>query len=139
MEKILDNKIDELKSAVKNFEESFDIDASAFSEIVRDTIESGRIQKFEFSTELLWKTIKRFLLEKDGVESASPKANLKLYFENGYCDYETYESLIRMVDDRNSLSHIYKSSMALDITKHFQEYLKIMVDIVAVLEKQLKN
>jgi nucleotidyltransferase substrate binding protein (TIGR01987 family) len=135
MEKLLDHRIEEFKSAVKNFENSFDIDTSSFSEIVRDTLDSGRIQKFEFSAELLLKTIKRFLLEKDGVESVSPKSSQKSFFENRYCSYEAYESLIRMIDDRNSLSHIYKSSMALEITKRFQEYLKIMHDLVTVLEK----
>ena len=135
MEEILVHKIEELKSAIKNFEESFEIDTSSFSEIVRDTIDSGRIQKFEFSTELLWKTIKRFLFERDGVESVSPKASVKSFLENGYCGYETYESLLRMIDDRNSLSHIYKSKMAAETVKHFKEYLKVMNDMVRVLEK----
>ena len=102
------NSLKELRKALQNFEESLNINVSLYPENIKDSIESGQIQKFEFNIELLWKAIKFFLLEKEGIEERSPKGVIKKYFNLGLLDYEDYENLIHMIDDRNYLSHVYK-------------------------------
>jgi len=73
MEMKLKPKIEELKRALENFDDSMKIDLNLFPDIVKDSVESGQIQKFEFSCELLWKTIKAFLYEIEGLDINTPK------------------------------------------------------------------
>lgn len=55
-----ENKLENFRKAVKNFENSLSLNLNEFEEIEFDTIKSGQIQKFEFCVELCWKTIKEF-------------------------------------------------------------------------------
>ena len=48
-----------------------------------DGMQSGRAQKFEYTTELCWKAIKFFLKEKEGVDEAAPKKIIKAYYLGG--------------------------------------------------------
>ena len=95
------------KEALQGFEASLSIDVSSFGLVVADAIRNGCIQKFEYCTELCWKLIRRFLLEMQGVKSNSPKSAAKEYFLAGFLNDEAYTELVAMLDDRNSLSHIY--------------------------------
>ncbi|MGB9591768.1 MAG: nucleotidyltransferase substrate binding protein, partial [Candidatus Kryptoniota bacterium] len=56
-------KLEAYENALKGFGVSLRIDVSNFSEEIVDTIKNGRIQKFEYCTELTWKLIKNFLYE----------------------------------------------------------------------------
>lgn len=83
-----------------------------------DNIKSGQIQKFEFTIELLWKTVQVFLFEVDDVDVVTLKSVTKAFVEAGDCDYGTYELFIRAINDRNQLSHIYRQEMAEAIRQH---------------------
>ena len=101
MEKKLDFKLDELKKALDNFENSLSIKISQYPKDVQDSIESGRIQKFEFCVELLWKVVKSYLYEIEGIDVRTPKGVIKKLFNLKNIDYKEFESLIQMIDDRN--------------------------------------
>jgi len=45
-------------------------------------LKNGQVQKFEFTTELLWKMLKAFLLEWHGIDAASPKEVIRRYFDS---------------------------------------------------------
>jgi nucleotidyltransferase substrate binding protein (TIGR01987 family) len=116
MDSTVQKKISQLESALADFKKSLDIDLDLFSDpVVLDTIKNGHIQKFEMSLELLWKTMKKYLFEMNGIDMMSPKTVLKSWFENKYCSYEDYETLIDLINKRNKLSHLYNTS----------EYIKI--------------
>ena len=53
-------KLELYEKALKGFNISLNIDVLGFSEEIIDTIKNGRIQKFEYCTELTWKAIKIF-------------------------------------------------------------------------------
>jgi nucleotidyltransferase substrate binding protein (TIGR01987 family) len=110
-----------------------------FPALVADTIESGQIQKFEFTVELLWKTVQVFLLEVDGVDVVTPKSVAKEFVEAGYCDYGTYELFIRAINDRNQLSHIYRQEMAETIRQRLPEYVRVVERIVSVMQAKLED
>jgi nucleotidyltransferase substrate binding protein (TIGR01987 family) len=74
-------------------------------EIVMD----GTIQRFEFSFELFWKTLPRFL-QKEGVDTASPRSTLRHAYRRGLLDRERL--WLDMLEDRNRSSHIYDAEMA---------------------------
>jgi len=109
MESRLKYKAKQYEDAVINFEESLSIDCKNFSSKVIDTIKSGRVQKFELCTELLWKTLKVYLWEVSGIDSKSPKSVIKDFYNLGFLSAEEYEKVMQMIDDRNNLSHIYNN------------------------------
>ena len=108
MEDKLGFKLRIYSNAVQNFKDSLEIDLSDLSETIVDSIKSGRVQKFEFCIELLWKTIKLYIYEVNGIDAKSPKTAVKDFYNTGYISAEEYEQIIQMIDDRNELSHIYK-------------------------------
>ena len=66
----------------------------------------GIIQRFEYTFELAWKTLKD-RMEFDGVilDRISPKAVARKAFETKYID--DVETWFRMIGDRNLMSHTY--------------------------------
>jgi len=67
------------------------------------------IQRFEFTLELLWKTLK-LLLAYQGIECASPRKGIKEAFRAGLIGDD--EILLDMLEDRNRSFHIYDESTA---------------------------
>jgi nucleotidyltransferase substrate binding protein (TIGR01987 family) len=74
-------------------------------EIVMD----GTIQRFEFTFELFWKTLRRFL-QQEGVDTASPKSTLRHAYRRGLLDRE--QLWLDMLKDRNRSSHVSDADMA---------------------------
>lgn len=137
METRIKTKIKELGKALKNLEQAMGIKLNLFPGIVKDSVESGQIQKFEFSCELLWKVIKGFLYEIEGVNVKTPKSTIKEFFSAGYVNYEEYESAIQMIDDRNMLSHIYKAEMLKGIHKRLKAHLVLMKKILKIMQDRI--
>ncbi len=130
-------KLNDLDAALSNFRDALTLEPALLPDLVADTIKSGQIQKFEFTIELLWKTVQIFLFEVDGIDVVTPKAVAKEFVEAGHCDYETYELLIRAINDRNQLSHIYRQEMAETIRQRLPEYVHLAVRIVSVMHDKL--
>jgi len=105
---------------------------------VADNIKSGQIHKFEFTVELLWKTVQVFLYEVDGVDVVTPKSVAKEFVEAGYCDYGEYELFIQAINDRNQLSHIYRQEMAESIWQRLPEYVGMTERIVSILLSKIR-
>ena len=72
-----------------------------------DGLENGKAQKFEYTLELCWKTIKVALRDQEGIDEASPKKVVKAWYLAGHLPEGDYLGLISAIDDRNKLSHIY--------------------------------
>lgn len=129
--------MNDLEAALSNFRDALTLEPAMFPELVADSIKSGQIQKFEFTVELLWKTVQVFLFEVDGVDVVTPKMVAKEFVEAGYCDYETYELFIRSINDRNLLSHIYRQEMAESIRQRLPDYVHVVERIVRVMNQKL--
>jgi len=108
MEERLTYLLAQLDSAVADFERSMAIDEGGLDATLVDLAHNGQAQKFEFTIELFWKTVKVFLLDSHGIDVASPKGAVKKYFELGYVGYDECDALLRALDIRNSMSHVYK-------------------------------
>jgi nucleotidyltransferase substrate binding protein (TIGR01987 family) len=122
MEERLSYNLNQLTSAIADFEESLRIEETGMNATVIDTLHNGQAQKFEFTIELFWKTVKVFLFEEHGFDIASPKGAVKKYFELGYVSYEECDRLIRALDIRNSLSHVYKKESFLALYDEIRGY-----------------
>lgn len=69
------------------------------------TLRDGVIQRFEFTTELAWKTAREYLLSLEIMDINSPKTVMREAFHNGLIQNET--GWLQILQDRNSTSHIY--------------------------------
>ena len=94
------------------------------SDIIRDSA----IQRFEFTVDLAWKTLKTYLEVKKGMVCASPKECFREAYRQGIVAYE--DAWLDLVDTRNETSHTYDQQMAEKV------FLKLP-DAVAHLEKLL--
>ena len=133
MENRLKYKIHQYADAVQNFEESLSIDFNKYPEVVIDSLKSGRVQKFKFCVELLWKTIKIYLWEINGIDSKSPKIVVKDFFNLDNCSVQEYEKLIEMLNDRNKLSHIYSKEQFEEIYNRVVQTLPVFLKVKKVL------
>lgn len=95
------------------------------------------IQRFEFTYELAWNLIKRFLLQL-GIECLNPRDCIKAAFRQRYIKEESEEIWLDMIKDRNLSSHVYDEETARRIyNKIKQEYFKEFVALKRELEVKL--
>ena len=120
-----------LKSLEKALLQLSDALEQSESPIVRDAC----LQRFEFSYELLWKTLKIFLEEIHGVRAVSPRQVFKEAFALSLIEKE--QIFIEMIESRNTLSHTYNEGQAMKIYKKCSDYLSVMKSVLAQLNKQI--
>lgn len=82
--------------------------STPFSIIVRD----ASIQRFEYSFESLWRLLKEYLSQYEGILCNSPKQCFREGLKVGLLSIEETETCLIMTDDRNLTSHTYIESIA---------------------------
>lgn len=85
------------------------------NELLRD----GIFQRFEFTFELAWKTLKEVFEEEGLIGLNSPKTVLKEAFSAGIIEDE--KLWINMLLDRNATSHLYSENNAKEICKNIKQ------------------
>ncbi|MCH7724785.1 MAG: nucleotidyltransferase substrate binding protein [Bacteroidetes bacterium] len=122
--------LEKLSSAIKRLDEGV---KEAKDNLGRD----GVIQRFEFTFELLWKTLRLFLLD-EGIITKSPKESLKEGFKFGLIKDE--EIFLDMLEDINLTSHIYSEEVTKEIFKRIKtRYLNPLKKILNEIKKSTKN
>lgn len=95
------------------------------------TVRDGAIQRFEFCTELAWKTLREYLLDQGYTEINSPKATIRRGFEEGAVADEAWLALL---DDRNLTSHVYDDETAARIFEKIRgKYLALFDSLILYL------
>ena len=108
-------ELKQLETAFKRFQEALKRDA-----VKDDLAIDATIQRFEFTYELCWKTMKRFLA-LEGVIVATPKDVFKEAFRLGWLNEgDAYWS--QMIKDRNLTSHTYDQKIALEVYSRIKNY-----------------
>lgn len=97
-------------------------------------IVDGTIQRFEFTFELFWKTLKR-LLETEGIKTKTPRETLKQGYMIGWLHNE--EAWLQMLRDRNETSHVYDEEKAREIYRNIKSYFPELENTFFSLKKQL--
>lgn len=133
----MEERLNQLKIALESFEYLVNIDLKALEAVLDekliDGIEHGKAQKFEICTALCWKSIRRFLIQ-EGIDPKSPKQAIKEFYLAGRLSEDDYLLLIKGVNDRNELSHIYKEEVFRRILNDFPNYLKVFKNVLKELE-----
>lgn len=121
-----------LQAQIAQFEKALrrlgEVLAAEKNDITRDSA----IQRFEFTLDLSWKSLKTYLEDKKGIVVASPKECFKEAYRQGIIAYQ--EGWITMVDMGNATVHTYDEEAAEEIfcqlpdaVKRFEELLKVLL------------
>ena len=125
---------DKYNRNLKSFEKALLQLGDALEESESLIVRDACLQRFEFSYELLWKTLKIFLEEIHGVRAVSPRQVFKEAFALSIIDEEL--TFVEMIESRNPLSHTYNEEQAAKIYVKCADYLKAMNSVLAQLNKQ---
>ena len=125
---------DKYNRNLKSFEKALLQLGGALEESESPIVRDACLQRFEFSYELLWKTLKIFLEEIHGVRAVSPRQVFKEAFAISIIDEEL--TFVEMIESRNTLSHTYNEEQATKIYVKCGGYLKAMKNVLAQLNKQ---
>ena len=125
---------DKYNRNLKSFEKALIQLGDALEESESPIVRDACLQRFEFSYELLWKTLKIFLEEIHGVRAVSPRQVFKEAFALSIIDEEL--TFVEMIESRNTLSHTYNEEQAMKIYVKCADYLKVMNSVLAQLNKQ---
>lgn len=116
----------ELQNAVKRLGEAA---RKPETDILRDAV----IQRFEFTFELVWKSLNLYL-QRQGLDCGGPRSTLKKAFAEGLIDSPDEADIwLRMLEDRNLTSHAYDEVLAARIYRH------VIRDYVALIERMTER
>lgn len=91
-----------------------------------DLLRDGLIQRFEFTFELAWKTLKVVFEDEGLVGLNSPKAVLREAYAAEIIKED--DLWLSMLNDRNSTSHIYSEQVAVQICDNIVNKYVIELD-----------
>jgi nucleotidyltransferase substrate binding protein (TIGR01987 family) len=105
-----------MKNELKYSFNKLEVAANRLEEGIKDAKDQldqdGVIQRFEFTFELLWKTLKLFL-SREGILTNSLKQVLQETFKYGLIENE--DLFLDMLEDRNLASHTYSLEVSNEI------------------------
>ncbi|MFZ2968106.1 MAG: HI0074 family nucleotidyltransferase substrate-binding subunit [Sulfuricurvum sp.] len=121
------NALRRFSNAVDRYEE---FKHEGFEDIYLDLI----VKRFEFTYEMSWKALKRYL-EFLGFEPKSPRSTFKEAYAQQLIDDEAV--WLDMIEQRNLTSHIYDESEIEEILIKKELYKKSFLHLQSTLETQL--
>jgi nucleotidyltransferase substrate binding protein (TIGR01987 family) len=130
------------KQRFENFERAFGLLQEAFAqapEAMSDLEKEGAIQRFEYTFELAWKTLKDYLVYSGVVfDQVTPRSVIKQAFAAKIIqDGQTW---IDMLDQRNLMSHTYDDeSFRIAFDSISRSYLTAMEQVFTWLKQRARD
>ncbi len=106
-----------------------------YSIIVRD----ATIQRFEYTFEVFWKTLKNYLTTYEGIQCNSPKSCFREAFKTGLLNEQDTLKLLEMTDDTNLTTHTYIETLADRIYKKIPDYYALMYKVIQLIIQRIEN
>ncbi len=125
-------KKSEVLIKVQNFEKALNRLKEAVEHAKDELDKDGVIQRFEFTVEMLWKTLKT-ILEYQGIDCYSPRNCIKEAFKANIISDD--EIFLDMLEDRNLSSHVYDQKTSEEI---FQRIKNVYVQSLKKLNLEEK-
>ena len=127
---------DKISQSLRNLGAALERLREALQEPETNTlVVDATIQRFEFTIELYWKTLKRLLAE-EGVKSLSPRETLQEAYRVRWIQNET--AWLQMLRDRNETSHIYDEATARRIYANIKTYFPEMEHTYRLLTERFR-
>jgi nucleotidyltransferase substrate binding protein (TIGR01987 family) len=89
-------------------------------------LRDSMVQRFEYCTDLYWKYLKKYLEDIVALKIVGPKPIIKEAFSSKLIDEKEAEKSLKMINDRNTTSHIYVEEIAEELAKKMPAYYKLM-------------
>jgi len=118
-----------LEAILSQFEQALQRLDEVLKEPKNSIIRDSAIQRFEFSLDLSWKSVKAYLEDKKGIICSSPKDCFREAYRQGLVEYN--DAWIKYVDMRNETAHTYKEEIA---DKIYAELPKALADFIGLLK-----
>jgi nucleotidyltransferase substrate binding protein (TIGR01987 family) len=125
--------ISALEKAIFQFEKGItEAQKNQYNELMRD----GVIQRFEYTLDLAWKILQRYLKHNLQIEDASIRSKKDIFREAARAALiEDAETWLAHYEARNETSHDYNQKKAEDV---YAQALKFLPDVIKLFET-LKN
>jgi len=122
------------RRALERFIEALDRRADLEREGFGDIFLDLAVKRFEFTYEMAWKTIKRYL-DYEGIEAGFPRACFKeAYSQQLITDQQVW---LDMIEQRNLSSHIYNQDEIAGILGRLAEFRAAFEYLLQQLEKRV--
>ncbi|MCI6770998.1 MAG: HI0074 family nucleotidyltransferase substrate-binding subunit [Oscillospiraceae bacterium] len=123
-------KLSKFSDAIKRLEEAL----KEYDKYQITSSRDGVIQRFEFCTELAWKSTREYLLAQGYVDINSPKSVMKQAYADNLIDDD--QAWLALLYARNLTSHIYDENTANDIFDDIKnKYLTLLKQLLRKLSK----
>ncbi len=127
----LHEKYSRLTDAVNRLREALD----DYKKYPLDSVRDGTIQRFEFCTELAWKTMREYLLDQGFSDINSPKAVIKQAYAFGMI--KDQQAWLDLQNDRNLTSHVYDEETAKVIFERIENrHLALFDEVLAYMKDE---
>lgn len=114
---------------IEALDRKIDLEREGFGDIFLDLA----VKRFEFTYEMAWKTIKRYL-DYEGIEAAYPRACFKeAYSQKLITDQQVW---LDMIEQRNLSSHVYNQDEVAGILGKLNDFRAAFEDLLLQLEKR---
>lgn len=103
---------------------------------IRKTARDSLIQRFEFTVDSLWKYVKDYLEFKEHIvlDIKTPRATIRALCTARFINETDAEIAIKMIEDRNMTSHMYKEEFADEISIRVESYHTMIKKILSSLK-----
>ncbi len=125
---------DKLQRSLTLFKKAMDRFSEVLQEPESTIVMDATIKRFEFTYELMWKTLKAYLEDVHGVRTVSPRQVFVEAYSLSIIEQENV--FLEMIKSRNLLSHTYNEEQAAEIHKKCPAYLSAMKNVYAELLKE---
>jgi nucleotidyltransferase substrate binding protein (TIGR01987 family) len=127
----------EIKIAVQNYNNTVTKLSEGVQNVHDELGRDGVIQRFEFTFEQFWKTLK-LIMEFEGWPCKSPRSCIKEAYRHGFLDEG--EIFFDMLDDRNRTSHTYIEEISIQIFNRIKaDYCNKLMNMNAFFESYLND
>jgi nucleotidyltransferase substrate binding protein (TIGR01987 family) len=132
-EQFFQSRLTTLENAVSGLQEALKVHAEEFNSVVGDIIRCGHVQKFEYCSKLLWKTIKLWLINQEVIDVNSPKAVIKAFYHVCRISDRLYQNLLLAIHHRNLYSHVYSQEEFMELYRELPNHLSTMLAAISLL------
>lgn len=132
-----DLNIDGLKNALATLKESWTVYQTELNVTMQNIVADSCIQRYEYTVETSWKTMKRYLKLEYGKSDVELTVNNIFRFMAGYGMIENWENWKCYYAHRNDTSHEYNPEKARELLETIPAFIKDVEFLVSSLEKVL--
>jgi nucleotidyltransferase substrate binding protein (TIGR01987 family) len=93
------------------------------------------LMRFAYTFEAVWKAAQRYLYDREGLDTGSPKQAIRASRRTGLLTDEQAEAALTMADDRNLVVHVYRESIARDLDSRLARHVVTLADWISAMRR----